>query len=232
MSTLPAASAPPPAAAAPAATPGTTPQATPGDGQGATPPVTTPPAAPAADGTQPTTPPAQPSEPAKKEGETPPPAEAELALKLPEGFVMDEALMAQFKPLAKGLGLDSPKAQQLVDLFVGAQAAQAKQAADAFDAQQKQWAETVKADPELGGAKLKDSVAMAQKAIQEFGGPTLRKALDELAIGDHPELVRTFARIGKALAEDSISGSSGAATGSSNEEARLRLAYPSMFPKE
>lgn len=166
--------------------------------------------------------------PEKTEGAAP---AADIDVKLPEGVAPDTALIDEFKPLAKEMGLDSPKAQKLVDLFVKAQGAQAEKMQAAVTQQQEQWVTAVKADKEFGGPALDANVKVAMRAIDKFGSPELKSLLNQSGLGNHPELVRFAYRIGKAFAEDSVAGSSSAPT-QRNDEAQLRALYPSMFPKE
>lgn len=158
---------------------------------------------------------------------------AELELKLPDGFKADDAALGAFKAHAKEFGLKSEQAQKLFDLYAGSQkAAEAARVAEQ-EQQQKTWVEAIKADQDIGGARLDASVQSARKAMQRFGSPELKTFLEESGLGNHPELVRAFAKAGRLLAEDSVAGSSnnGAATPANSEEALHRQLYPSMFPK-
>ena len=66
------------------------------------------------------------------------------------------------------------------------------------------WVGEIKADKEIGGANFDTSVRHAQAAAKKFGSPEFLAALDATGMGSHPELVRVFARIGKAMAEDTF----------------------------
>lgn len=166
-------------------------------------------------------------------------APADIELKLPEGVAMDEALLGEFKPLAKELGLKSEGAQKLVDLFVKAQTEQAAKQLETFEAERKGWAESLKTDKDFGGSNFDANVVSAKRAVDAFDKTgELRKWLEVTGHGDNPVLVRTFAAIGKAMAEDSISGpSSVTATPGNSDDALLRQMYdhPSsaqLFSKE
>jgi hypothetical protein len=155
-----------------------------------------------------------------------PDAPADIDLKLPEGFAADEALQGDFKGAAKAAGLDSAKAQALFDVYAKAQAtAEAKQAED-FAKQRSDWVSAVKADPEIGGDNLQASVLAANRAVAKLGGPELHQLLNATGLGDHPLLVRAFARAGALLAEDSIAGTTGGGPQGDAETARLKALYP------
>jgi len=131
-----------------------------------------------------------------------PDAYADFAL--PEGVQPDTQLSAEFKALAKELGLPQEGAQRLVDLY----AERAREAAEGptrlWQEQQSQWQKQVKADRELGGLGLARNIATAGKAIDAFGGPDLRRALEITGAGNHPDVVRFFYRVGKAISEDGM----------------------------
>lgn len=72
------------------------------------------------------------------------------------------------------------------------------------------WIDLARADQEYGGAGFEQSLSVARMAVDHFGGAPLRKVLDETGLGSHPEVVRTFWRIGKALAAGRALGSQAA----------------------
>lgn len=130
--------------------------------------------------------------------------------KTAEGQELDAEAVKAFEPIAKELNLSNEQAQKLVDVYgskimpklVEQQAAQWQQ-------QIEQWAEQVKADKDLG---TDVSIGAAQKAMDKFGSPELKQYLNETGLGNHPELVRIFANIGKAMSEDGlVTGNSGGA---------------------
>lgn len=133
-----------------------------------------------------------------------PKAPEKYELKAPEGVELDPAVAQEFEGYARELGLPQDKAQKGFEL--GAKIAQsviAKQTAD-LAALRKGWQEAVKSDKEFGGPKLQESLGHAEKSKQAFLTPELRDVLDKSGLGDHPELVRMWVRVGKLMAEDKI----------------------------
>jgi hypothetical protein len=180
-------------------------------------------------------PPAEAKPPDAKPPDAAPPAE--LDFKLPEGFKPDAKALDTFKALAKETGLDGPKAQKLVEFYASQHQAQQKALEDSFTTQQKAWIEELTADKEWGGANLSKTATLAQQAVLKFGGPELAKKLDAMGMGDHPDLVRAFARIGKAMADDSTLGTTAGAPASAgqSQDAFFRGLYPKspeMFSKK
>lgn len=122
--------------------------------------------------------------------------------KVPEGFIFEEEDSRQFNALAKELNLPQDKAQKLIDKYVEKQQNQFEFWQEQHLRQVHSWTEEVKMDPEIGRGKFDESVGVALKALEQFGTPQLRKLLRESGYGSHPEFVKMFHRVGKALAED------------------------------
>lgn len=141
--------------------------------------------------------------------------------KAPEGQELDTAAVEAFEPVARDLNLTNEQAQKLVDLYGVrlSQAAEAQQAA--WQTQLDTWVTEVKSDKEIGGKAFDENVNSAKAAINKFGTPELKKALDSTGFGNHPELVRVFARIGKAMAEDTFVSANAAAGGKKSAEELL-----------
>ncbi len=54
-----------------------------------------------------------------------------------------------------------------------------------------------KADKEIGGDKLISNLSAAQRALDQFGTPELKEYLNTTGLGNHPDLVKTFVKIGR-----------------------------------
>jgi hypothetical protein len=167
------------------------------------------------------------------------PAAAPYELKLPEGFKADESF-TKFTEFAKASGLKAEAAQQVLDMHASAMKAAVSSVHERVLSElgmkdAAQWPDALKADKEFGGAGYDANLAGARKAIAKFGSPELKAVLEQSGLGNHPELVRAFVRVGKAMAEDSVAGA-GASTGngatrSADPEEMLKRAYPTMYAK-
>lgn len=129
-------------------------------------------------------------------------------LKVPDGMTLDEAALAQFEPIAKELNLSNEQAQKLADIYSKRMSESAQQQQEQWKNTTAKWADDVRADKEIGGQNFDVSVRHAQAALNKFGSPELKAQMDATGMGNHPELVRVFARIGKAMAEDTFVQSS------------------------
>lgn len=143
-------------------------------------------------------------------------AQAEAApetydLKAPEGFDgLDAESVAAATPVFRELGLSNDQAQKLIpvagDFAKRIISERDQQMLGSIAEQRKAWLEEAKADPEIGGQNWDGTLGVAAKALDQLGfpkGSPLRNLLDESGLGNHPEMIRAFAKVGKAIGEDS-----------------------------
>lgn len=151
-------------------------------------------------------------------------------LKLPEGSLLKPADLEKISSYAKEKGLSTDQAQMLLD--------QRHSAITEYDASQKNllkttaegWMTESKNDKELGGDAFAKNAELAKRVVDRFGTEAFKNALNETKLGNHPELLRVFTRIGKAMAEDTliVPGSPAGGKSQSMEE----LFYGSTTTKE
>ena len=157
---------------------------------------------------------------AAKDGAAP----AEYAFSVPEGADLDEGAIAAFTEFARDAKLSQEHAQGLLAKL--AQAAPARRD-KLIEQARAQWQQDAHADQEIGGDKLDENLGIAKKALEQFGSKELRSLLDESGLGNHPEMIRVFYKIGKAISED------GFVAGRASQQAQPTLAqqmYPNMNP--
>lgn len=121
-----------------------------------------------------------------------------------EGVDLDTEALKDFEPVARELNLTNEQAQKLVDAYPKILAGVQQRQAEAWQAQTEEWAATVKADKEIGGDKLMANLGVAQRALDTFGTPALKEYLNGTGLGNHPELVKAFVKVGKAMSEDGV----------------------------
>jgi hypothetical protein len=118
----------------------------------------------------------------------------------PEGMAFDPAVLDAFTGAAKEANLTQDAAQKIVEKMAPAIAARQLEQVRAI---QEQWTKDSEADKEFGGAKLKESLALAKTAIQTLGTPELSKLLDESGLSNHPEVIRLLWKAGQKITPDS-----------------------------
>tara|TARA_R110000751_G_scaffold137379_2_gene240807 strand:+ start:6406 stop:7008 length:603 start_codon:yes stop_codon:yes gene_type:complete len=123
---------------------------------------------------------------------------------LPEGVPINQEGVDAFMPMAKEMNLSQEQAQQLVNLQIKMMQEGQNANSNAWDSTQKNWSDATKGDLEYGGANLTANLAIARKTLDAFGTPELNEVLESTGAGNHPEIVRLFYRVGKAISEDTI----------------------------
>ncbi|WP_341896463.1 hypothetical protein [Sphingobium sp. YR657] len=127
----------------------------------------------------------------------------------PEGLTIDADLLAEATPIFKEAGLSNDQAQAILpaakSLMEKTQNATVQALIDSGNQQRKAWLDAAKADEQIGGNKWDASLASSAKALDALGHPEgsdFRKALNETGFGNHPEMIRIFARLGEMVGED------------------------------
>lgn len=127
--------------------------------------------------------------------------------KPPEGMEFDEETINLYAEAAKEAGLSQEKA----DIILGKIAPHlAQQQIKAVEKASAEWEAASRADPEFGGDKLNENLSVAAKAIEQFATPELKTLLNESRLGNNPEVIRLFYRVGKAISEDGFVSATGA----------------------
>jgi len=124
---------------------------------------------------------------------------------LPDGMVLDEERTAEFAEAARTLDLSQEQAQTLFDMHNSAVENVTQQFVDQIqDGQRDQeiaWKKEIDADEAVGS---KEAQGLAARAVEQFGTPELKKMLEETRLGNHPEMLRIFHKIGQAISEDTL----------------------------
>lgn len=157
-----------------------------------------------------------PAPSAINEVETPAPAPEPLtieALTVPEGMTLDAEVSTEFLGILNNAELDGKsRAQALLDL----QSKVMTQTGEALHSQwrdvQTKWQDEIKADPELGGAKMSENLGEISKLLTSMSmdkegkhdpkaEEALRAAFDQTGAGNNPAVVRFLFRVAKQLNE-------------------------------
>ncbi len=116
---------------------------------------------------------------------------------LPDGFEKDDALVAEFTPLAKEANLTQAQAQKIVDLYTKATAAAVQKRANEWEETVTDWRKTAEAD-----ATLMTEIDSAKRVLA-FGDESgeLRRFLHDSGIGNFPPLIKFLETLGKKFDE-------------------------------
>lgn len=174
------------------------------------------------------------------------PADGKYTITMPDGVQADQELIDALSPDFKEFGLTGKQAQKLADRFAEVQTKRAKEYADKPEGQwsmasyayfQKngtpdKWAETAKADKEIGGAKWDakgGTVETAVRAVNTLGTPGLKEYFEASGAGNHPEVIRFMAKVGAMIKEDNPAD--GGAGGSGKPAEAAHVLFPNDAPK-
>jgi len=127
-------------------------------------------------------------------------------LKLQEESLIDSAYLESFEAYAKEKKLSQDQAQELLQREETARKSYYDSQIQKWEQVKEQWKQQTIADPEIGGEKFAENAELAKRTLEKFSTPQFVSALDSSGYGNHPELVRVFARIGQAMREAKIIG--------------------------
>ena len=156
---------------------------------------------------------------------------------MPEEFKLDEAMSTAFAEVAREHNLSQESAQKFVDAVVPVMERRFQEQTDeATDKVAKQWRAEAQADKAIleigekqpgGGSSFEKAMAVVSRGLDAFGDDDLR-ALLKGPIGNHPALVRAFARAGVVVSEDKFVGGNpaGESVDPSDPAAVARKLYP------
>lgn len=130
--------------------------------------------------------------------------DVEYKLKSPENSRLGDADMERIASFAKEQGLSKEAAQKLVDQESEAREAFFNDLQSQHKEMVQQWVSDIKGDKEIGGDNFNKSVELAKRAVDKFGTDKFKEDLDKSGYGNHPEVVRTFSRIGRFMASDEL----------------------------
>lgn len=134
---------------------------------------------------------------------------------LPKDVELNVEIMAAMTPAMKDLKLTQEQANGLAKAYIEGVTKEAEQAAERVAKMMGDWVSTAKADAEIGKAKWDESVRNANAFIKKFGTPEfVQQVLVDQGMGNHPEMIRIFARAGLAVADDIAPSGEGTDTGS------------------
>ena len=131
------------------------------------------------------------------EEEAPKPEDYEI-IEVPEGFDLDPEIEQKFRNFASENKLSKEVVKNLQELQVELVNKQSEEHA----ARVKKWGEDLKTDKEIGGKALAENIGAARAALKEFFSPAAKSILDNTGLGNHPDIVKGFVRLGKVMGEN------------------------------
>jgi hypothetical protein len=116
---------------------------------------------------------------------------------LPEGRTLDAKAAELAAPVFKELGLSQEAASKIVGIHDQLVKASDDALQTAIAEQNAAWVKESKESKDI-------NTEAAQKALGKFGTPKLTQYLKDSGLGNHPELLRAFTKIGQLIKEDTV----------------------------
>jgi hypothetical protein len=162
-----------------------------------------------------TTPPAQAAATDKGQSKTQVGApETYTSFTLPEGVVIEPAMLSKITAEMKAANLTQEQAQKFIDLSTENSKSIIETQAREWKSIRETWVGEIKNDKEYGGQKFGETIERANRALNKFGTPELKTFLANSGYGDSPELIKLLAKVDKAVGEDkSVDGNTSAHAG-------------------
>ncbi len=135
-------------------------------------------------------------------GEQPQIKDEDYDIELADGTDIAPDVVDDLKSLARELGLPRDATQRVADLGQKLAERWMTRLTDSQAEARRDWADTARNDREFGGDRLDENLSVARAALNRFSTPHLTHMLDVSGLGNHPEVIRAFYRIGKAISED------------------------------
>jgi len=143
----------------------------------------------------------------------------EIKLEAIEDSKLTDADVKRIEAFAKDRGLNNEAANELLKNESKSIDDYAASQLEKFEAIQEGWVSEIKSDKEFGGEKFSETAEFSKRAAERFLSEDFREALDVSGWGNHPELVKGFARIGRAMENDGfVHGKSSEKSGRSMED--------------
>jgi hypothetical protein len=188
-------------------------------------PASTPPSSPAPEAPKVDAPAAEPAKPAdapKVDEPAKPVVPEKYELKLGDGSKLPASRIDEIAAYAKEKGLSNEAAQEVLAREDKAVSDYHTRLEAEYAASQEKWFDEIKNDPELGGEKFEQTLALSNRVVERFGSPKFKEILSTTKLGNNPELVRFVAGIGKSMANDTFVTSGTQASGArSTPESRM-----------
>ncbi len=133
---------------------------------------------------------------------------------------LDKEFFDDFRKTAHGAGILPDQAQKVFDWYVRSAEEAGKRDEDKFTSNQKE--SLHKLQQEWGGA-YDEKIKRAQAAVGHFGDDKLVSFLDDSGLGNNPNLIKAFSKIGDSLSEDQFKGNVKGELGFTPDEAQRKL---------
>lgn len=122
-------------------------------------------------------------------------------IQLPEGMKIDEGTMQELGAVCREHGLSQKVFSSLVEKM--SPVLEQRQAARLNDLR-KQFLDEGRADPDIGGARWKETMTGATAAYRKFASKEAQALLQATGLNCHPAIIRMFRDINNQISDDAV----------------------------
>ncbi len=120
---------------------------------------------------------------------------------VPENMNLNADQLQTFEAEARDMGLTNEQANKILAISAKNQEISMANHWETV----KQWEDSIRKDKDMGGKHFEATVAYARAGMEKFDeGGKIQQMLHETGYGSHPDIVRFFAKLGRAHAEDTL----------------------------
>lgn len=149
------------------------------------------------------------------------------SLTIPEGFEVEPELAKDFLEILNGDMQPKDRANALLALHGKTISTALEADSKLWDDMQTEWKDEVKADPDIGGAKLQPTLANVGKLLSEFGTDELKGVFDSTGAGNNVHMIKFLNVIADKLTEGKFF-KAGSPSGQDDPNAAAARLFPSM----
>lgn len=142
----------------------------------------------------------------------------ELSFK--EGGDIDKEFFGNFKGAAHDAGILPKQAQKLFDWYNKTNTEMVDKYTNDRKMNEQKSVDGLKAE---WGSAYDSKMKAAKEAVLHYGDENLKAFLDETGLGNNPNLIKTFSKMGASLTEDSFTDGGQAKLGFSPQDAQLQI---------
>lgn len=120
---------------------------------------------------------------------------------LPEGMTIDEGTMQELGAVCREHGLSQKVFSSLVEKM---SPVLEQRQAERLEGLRRQFLEDGRKDPEIGGARWKETMNSANAAYRKFANADAQKLLQATGLNCHPAIIRMFKNINAQISDDAV----------------------------
>lgn len=122
-------------------------------------------------------------------------------IQLPEGMTFDEGTLHELGAVCREHGLSQKVFSSIVEKM---SPVLEQRQAERLEGLRRQFLEEGRADPEMGGARWKETMSGARAAYRKFASKDAQKLLQATGLDCHPAIIRMFRDINSQISDDAV----------------------------